>query len=236
MRLMRSLLLGIVVCSCPFVRGTAQERAFSVVLKGNLSTMGHVFLDPHAADPVARSRSTGITDFFGYGVEVRYRLPVAMLSVGISADRIVSKTTTDVRLGGGRTVPEEDGYAIVPVEVTGYFHIPITGGPFGVFMGGGMGLYFGERRYALAGATAPSTGSTPGYGIHVLGGVQYQFTPAFTLSAEMKFRDAQFDATNAFAVPSVVYGTTLVTLPGKPFDSSIHTDGMVFQLGAAYSF
>jgi opacity protein-like surface antigen len=236
MRVTRSLLLAICVCSCPFVVGTAQERVFSVVAKGNLSTAGHVFLNPHAADPVARSQATSITDFFGYGIEVRYHPPGSMLAVGISTDRIVSRQTSDVRLGAGRTVPEEEGYVLMPVELTGYFLIPITDGPMGVFMGGGVGLYYGERRYSLAGASAASTTTSPGFGIHVLGGVQYRFTQAFSLSMELKFRDAQFEATNAFAVTSVRYGATQVTLPGKPFDSSIHTDGMVLQLGAAYSF
>ena len=236
MRAIRSLLLAIVVCSCPFLYGTAQERAFSVVLKGNLSTLGHLFLNPYASDPVARSRSTSFTDVFGYGAELRYRIPGSMLSVGVSADRIISSATQDVRVGAGRTVPEEDGYWLVPVEVTGYFHIPITDGAFGVFMGAGAGMYFGERRYALAGASAASTASRTGYGIHVLGGVHYRFTEAFSLSAELKFRDAQFEAVNAFATPSVRYGTTQVTLPGKPLESRIHSDGMVIQLGAAYSF
>lgn len=236
MRVIRSLLLTLVVCSCPFVYGTAQERAFSVVLKGNLSTLGHLYTDPYAADPIARSRATSFTDFFGYGAELRYRIPGSMLSVGLSADRIVSVARQDVRVGGGRTVPEDDGYRVVPVELTGYFHIPITDGAFGVFMGGGVGMYFGERRYVFAGAEAASTATRPGYGIHVLGGVAYRFTEAFALSAELKFRDAQFEATNAFAAPSVRYGTTLVTLPARPLESRIHSDGMIIQLGAAYSF
>lgn len=236
MRVICSLLLLICVCSCPFVVGTAQERAFSVVIKGNLSTAGHVFLNPRASDPVARSEATSITDFFGYGLEVRYHVPGTLLAVGFSADRIVSQQTSDVRLGGGRTVPEEEGYVLIPVELTGYFIIPITDGPLGVYMGGGVGMYYGERRYTLAGASAASTGSSPGFGIHVLGGVQYRFSEAFSLALELKFRDAQFEATNAFSAPSVRYGATQVTLPGKPFESSIHTDGMVIQLGAAYSF
>jgi opacity protein-like surface antigen len=236
MRVIRSLLLTICVCSCPFIVGTAQERAFSVVIKGNLSTAGHVFLNPHATDPVARSQATSITDFFGYGFEVRYHLPGTMLAVGVSTDRIVSRQTTDVRLGAGRTVPEEESYVLIPVELTGYFLIPITDGPFRVYMGGGVGMYYGERRYAFAGASAPSTASTPGFGIHVLGGMQYHFSGAFSLSMELKFRDAQFEGTNAFTAPSARYGATVVTLPSKPFDSSIHTDGMVIQLGAAYSF
>ena len=236
MRGVRSLLLVLLVSSCPFLDGAAQERAFSVVARGNLSTAGRLFLNPRSTDPFARAQSVSFTDFFGYGAEVQYHVPSTLLSIGLSVDRIVSKNSGSIRAAAQRTVPEEDGYQVIPVEITGYFHIPITTGAFSVYMGGGGGVYFGERRYSLAGAEAASTGSRPGFGIHVLSGVQYQFTEFFTLSAELKFRDAQFEATNSFAVPSVRYGDVLVTLPGKPLESSIHTDGMVFQIGAAYSF
>lgn len=236
MRGVRSLLLTIVVCSCPFLFGVAQERAFSVVAHGNLSTAGHVFLNPRSTDPFARAQSVSFTDFFGYGVEVQYHIPSTLLSIGLSSDRIVSRQTHSITASSQRPVPEEDGYLLIPLEFTGYFHIPVTDGAFGVYMGGGVGVYFGERRYALAGAPAASTGAEPGFGIHVLAGMRYRFTEGFMLSVEMKFRDAQFEATNAFAVPSVRYGDITVALPAKPFVSSIHTDGMVIQLGAAYSF
>jgi hypothetical protein len=236
MRGVRSLLLTILVCSCPFLSGAAQERAFSVVAHGNLSTAGHLFLNPRSPDPFARAQSVSFTDFFGYGVEVQYHIPSTLLSIGLSSDRIVSRGTRSIRVAAQRPVPEDDGYWLIPLELTGYFHIPITDGAFRVYMGGGAGVYFGERRYSLAGAEAGSTGSRLGFGIHVLGGVQYRFAEWFLLSAEMKFRDAQFETTNAFAVPSVRYGDIIVALPAKPFDSSIHTDGMVFQIGAAYSF
>jgi len=232
----RSLVLAILFCSCPLLRGAAQERMFSVAAKGNLTTAARLFLNPNATDAFSRAQSVSFTDFFGYGIEVMYHIPGTTLSLGLSADYITSRDTRTIVATAQRVVPVEDGYRVLPVEVTGYFRIPITDGPFGVFMGGGLGVYFGEREYRVADVTAASTGTRPGFGIHVLGGVQYAFTEWFTLSAEMKFRDAQFEATNAFAVPNVRYGDILVTLPQKPFDSSIHTDGMVLQIGAIYSF
>lgn len=232
----RSLLCMILLCSCPLVHGAAQERVFSVVARGHLTTAGRLFINPGSSDPFARAQNVSFTDFFGYGLEVQYHIPSTTLSIGLGADRIASSASTMVTSTARRSVPQTDGYRVIPVELTGYFHIPITNGPFGVYMGGGVGVYFGERQYAFAGVEAPSTGSIPGFGIHVLGGFRYHFAEWFTLSAELKFRDAQFETTNAFAVPSVRYGDILVTLPGQPFDSSIHTDGMVIQLGAAYSF
>ncbi len=236
MRRGHALLLVTFLCSCPLLEGVAQEQRFSVLVKGNLTTAGRLFLNPAASDPFARAQSVSFTDFFGYGAELQYHIPGTTLSIGLSADYIESKTTRAIVASAQRIVPADDGYRVIPVELTGYFRIPITDGSFGVFMGGGVGAYFGKREYRLAGLDAASSGSHAGYGIHVLGGVSYQFTDRFSLTAEMKFRDAQFEATNSFPVPQVRYGDILVTLPQKPFESSIHTDGMVFQLGAAFSF
>jgi len=215
--------------------GRTQERVFSVLLKGNLTTTGRLFPNPGATDPLARAQSYGFVDFFGYGFEVQYHIAGTNLSVGASADVIRSTQSRTIVAGAQRFVPAQDGFRIVPVELTGYFRIPITEGSFGVFMGGGVGVYFGERQYSLAGLEAPLVSSRAGYGIHVLGGVQYRFTDRLSLSTELKFRDAHFESTNAFTQLQVRYGDTMVNLPQKPFLSSIHTDGMVVQLGAAFS-
>jgi len=215
--------------------GRAQERMFSVFLKGNLTTSGSLFPNPGATDPLARAQSYGFTDFFGYGFEIQYNLAGTNLSLGVSADVIRSTQTRTLIAAAQRAVPVDDGFRMIPIELTGYFRIPITEGSFGVFMGGGVGVYYGGRQYSLAGVDAPVVSSTPGYGIHVLGGVRYHLTDRFSLSTELKFRDAHFESTNTFTQPQVRYGDIIVNLPQKPFLSSIHTDGMVVQLGAAFS-
>jgi len=235
-RSVRVLILTILLCSCPLVHGAAQEPLFSVAVKANLTTSARLFPNPNASDAFARAQSVSFTDFLGYGAEVRYHIPGTTLAIGVSADYIVSRDSRTISASAQHQVPVEDGYRVIPVEMTGYFRIPITEGRFGIYMGGGLGAYFGEREYSVAGVAAATTATRTGFGIHVLGGVQYQFTEWLTLSAEMKFRDARFESTNSFAVPSVRYGDILVTLPPKPFESSIQTDGMVLQLGAAYSF
>ncbi len=234
----RAVVVVLVLCTLLCVAGEtgrAQERMFSVLLKGNLTTTGRLFPNPGATDPLARVQSYGFVDFFGYGFEVQYHIAGTNLSVGLSTDVIRSTQSRTIIVSAQRVVPAEDGFRIFPVELTGYFRIPITEGSFGVYMGGGAGVYFGERQYSLAGLDASVVSRSAGYGIHVLGGVQYRFTDHFSLSTELKFRDAHFESTNTFTQLQVRYGSTIVNLPQNPFLSSIHTDGMVVQLGAAFS-
>jgi hypothetical protein len=184
-------------------RVRAQEGGLSVIVKGNLTTSSLVFVSPDAADPTMRGNTFDLTGTFGYGVEVRYRIPETSLAIGLSTDVIRSRGASTLE---GTGIPVTDGYDAIPIELTGYFIIPFSGQYFGVYMGGGAGVYFGSRSYTLGGVEAASIQSTPGFAIHVLGGISYRFLDSFQGIFEMKFRDLQFQSVNAFTTPAIRYG------------------------------
>jgi hypothetical protein len=214
----------------------AQERSLTVLVKGNLTTRTSLFLKPSDPDPIARAEALELTDFFGSGIEIKYFFPRSSLAVSLSADYLRFRESNPIRVSFRTEVPAEDGYVAIPVEATGYFIIPASGQTVKVFIGGGVGVYFGRRQYTLAGVEAPVTGTRPGFGIHVLGGVSYQFTDWFSLVGEMKFRDLQFHSTNAFPLSRIPYQGSLISVSQTPFESSVQTDGIVFQLGVGVSF
>ena len=214
----------------------ADEGPFTVLLKGNLTTSSQLYYDPNSADPVERSLSYPITDSFGGGIELKYQFPETHIALSLSTEYVRATTTRSIDAGTGVLIPVEDGYSVVPVEVTGYFLIPVGGTTFGIYMGGGGGVYIGRRTYAIGGTSAGVLETTPGYGIHVLGGVTYRFTDHFSVIGEMKFRDLQFQSTNAFSSSSINYLGSRIVVSQKPFDATIHTDGIIFQLGAAINF
>ena len=209
-----------------------QEKMFSVVLKGNFTTGSQLFPNPNARDALKRNQFFPIEDFFGSGVEIKYHIPETNITLGLSADYIRT-TTLRTSFSGIDTV---DGYRVLPVELTGYFHIPVAGPTFGVYMGGGGGVYFGRRIYRIADVDAEPVDEGHGFGIHVLGGLSYHFTEWFSLNAEMKFRDLQFESSNAFSVSRIAYRGTFINVSTEPFESRVHTDGILFQVGAAVSF
>jgi hypothetical protein len=213
----------------------AQEQKVDVIVIGTLNTMGRLFPNPTSADPIARSTSYSYADFYGVGAEVQYHFANSNVSLGLSSEYIRNSGGRNIAATGQTVVPVEDSYQVIPVELTGYFRIPVMSGTFSIFMGGGAGVYFGDRYYVVAGIAAPTTESRPGFGIHVLSGLAYRVTPWLSASLELKFRDAQFETTNAFKAASVRYHGILVPLSLVPFTSSIHTDGMVIQLGLGIS-
>jgi hypothetical protein len=125
---------------------------------------------------------------------------------------------------------------VVPVEITAFFRIPISGPTVQVFMGGGGGAYVGERTYSLAGVVAPPVDARTGFGIHILGGLSYRVTELISITGEMKFRDLQFEAANAFQSPRIVYNGRVIEVGTDPFYSSVQTDGIILQLGLSVSF
>jgi hypothetical protein len=217
-------------------RSDAGDHRFTVLLKGNLTTSSQLFLNPDAADIIAQTQSLALTDFFGIGAEVKYRLPETNIALGISADYIRARATSSILAFPRRSIPTEDGYTVIPVEFTGYFIIPFSGETFGVYMGGGGGFYFGYRRYRLGDTEAPVVSKKPGFGIHVLGGVSVRFWGPLEADFEMKFRDLQFESENAFPSSPVRYNGTVINVSTKPFKSRTQTDGIVFQLALAFNF
>ena len=217
-----------------FIHGArGGEKQFHVVLKGNLTTGSQLFPNPESTDEVKRSSRVFLDNSLGYGLELRYIMPEINLAVGAGAEYIKTTTSFTNFVSGNRSYQVEDGYQVIPVEVTGYFIIPLSGPFFGIYMGGGGGMYLGRRLYSIGGVAAGSVDLGHGFGIHVLGGISLALTETFSVIAEMKFRDLQFESSNAFPVSTIRSNGNVITVPTSPFPSRVHTDGIVFQLGTA---
>lgn len=213
-------------------RGKAADGIVTITAKATLTTSSQIFIHPDSPDPIEQNLFVPLENEFGGGVEIKYTFLQMNLAVSLSAEYIATSFSGQSTSG----LPLEDGYRVVPVELTAYFIVPISGPELKIFMGGGGGAYVGERTYRLAGVEAPSVGSRTGFGIHVLGGASYNLTPALAVTGEMKFRDLQFDTANAFQSSHLFYNGRIVEVGTEPFSSRVHTDGVVFNLGVAFSF
>jgi hypothetical protein len=196
---------------------------------------GELLPDRASANPVLRSQTISLEGGYGYGAELRYQLPSSSFAIGISLDYSTSSVTSNIAPNGFQTVPVEDGFRALAAEVTGYFFIPLGGQSFGLFMGGGGGGYWGERFYRVGGVEAPVVGSQPGFGIHVLGGAHYRFTDHVSAMFVMKFRDLQFESTNAFPAPRIVYRNATMNVGTTPFRARIEANSVMFSLGLSVS-
>jgi hypothetical protein len=180
---------------------------------------------------VDRALSIAFSSSVGAGVEVRYTMRERHVAIGISVDGVSTSSTGTLNVGSLLSFPVEDGIRAVPVELTGYFIIPLSGDQFTVYMGGGAGAYVGRRTYRVGTAESVSASMKPGFGIHVLTGLSYRIFGHLEVSFDLKFRDLQFEAENAFATPTTIIDGYVYRLPAGPIRSRAQTDGIIIQLG-----
>jgi opacity protein-like surface antigen len=133
-------------------------------------------------------------------------------------------------------IPVRDGYYTIPIECSGYFPIPIGTPELQVYMGAGLGMYFGSRFYEYGGASTEIVQRKIGYGIHILSGVEIAVSPALSLRTEIKFRDIQFETVNRFTSFSSLFNGNPIPLDQDALSSRISIDGMTLNLGIAYHF
>lgn len=218
-----------------FQTSTAQESNYSIFLSGNLTITSRLFFNIEAVDPVVRNQSLSIDNIFGVGLELRRAFPGTGLQIGISAEYL-GKTQVSTTRQLGVPIPIEDGFWAVPVEFNGYFVVPFSGPTFQLYIGGGGGVYFGERRYSIAGERSAILDKKPGVGIHVITGVQFALTDWLAVRSDLKFRDINFETVHRFEKASVEYNGRVVSLDQTPTRSRMNVDGMMLDAGIVLRF
>lgn len=217
----------------------AGDYPFSVEMRGSYTTTSKVFFNPDAPSAFERNRFFAVDDVFGLGLDVRrdiaYNLRFGISVEHISASSALIQYVRD-RNGQVFQLHLDDGYRLIPVEFSIYFLIPFSSERVKVYMGGGMGLYFGGRKVEAAGITTETLEMSTGFGIHVMSGVDYILTPILALRGELKFRDPQVESTSRFPDGPVEYEGRTILFDQRPFRSRINLDGITFNVGAVLRF
>lgn len=213
----------------------AGENRWSVSLFGTLTTSSKLFPNPNAKDEFLRGEYSAINPVFSAGADVRADIPATGLTFGLGAEYITRRTAGSVP-NTVSAIPVEDGYTAVPIELSGYFRIPVGGETISFYMGGGMGVYFGHREYRYAGVPATTLSREFNAGIHVLSGLEYRAGPGISLRSEIKFRNVQLESVQEFPDAVTIWEGTTVPLPRETLRSRIQIDGMNISLAVVHYF
>lgn len=213
----------------------AQEKPYLLSCTGTFTLSSRLFVQPDAREMLLRSQHLALNNIFGFGLDLRRWLDEGSLQIGVSAEYI-SRIHSFSVIVNGRSVPVSDGYAAVPVEASGYFTIPFSSESVQMHAGGGVGLYFGSRKYYKDGIAAESIDGKPGFGIHVVSGVDVSLWRGVWARGEMKFRSVQYTVTNSFPANSGARSNSITEAERRPFSSRVDIDGMNVVLGLAVGF
>lgn len=215
---------------------SSQEHENSVSLFGSFTTSSKLFHHPNDADEFYRSQYLPLDDIFGFGIDYRRNFSSWRLQAGLTIEFLFKTEQYFLPSTDKKQIRASDGFITIPIELSIYFIIPVGGPTIRPFIGGGVGLYWGQRLYEYANVRARTINQEIGGGIHVVSGAEYTLTSLISLRAEIKFRDVQFKATNKFSQEAAVYNGSIITIPQEPFASRVHIDGMMFTLGTIFHF
>jgi hypothetical protein len=206
----------------------AQNRQHKTTVWGTFTTSSKLFhhaLDP---DPLLRNQYVSFDNIFGIGLDHRFPIFDEKIDIGLSIECLSVQSTSHTQTILSSQFSISDGFYSIPVEASAYFLIPIGMKPLNFYMGGGIGIYFGGRTLQINGIKTKIQKHSPGGGIHILTGLEYELTSAFSVRTEIKFRDIQFSS----RVKKINLGNNS-SLPFliESMDSRISIDGLALAIG-----
>lgn len=191
---------------------SAQEIDASLTLKGTFTTSTRFLYD---IDREIYSGERVLESNYGFGVDVRWKMLWDRFYGGVGVEKIRASEVSYVvytHLNNLR-VPTEEGFEMTAVELSGYYIVPISSDKVHFYIGGGFGLYDGERIHTYADVRAVTISSTSNIGIHVMTGIDYAISERFAVRGELKFRDPHFDVTDTFDQSTATYRGYTIQIP-----------------------
>lgn len=213
------------------------DNSVLILAKASFTTNTRIFYNTNIPSPFADM--TNVSSNFGYGAEIRVCTPWERWFVGLAIERIKGSREDPMLYNspfGQMLVNRTDGYELMPIEVSGYYSVPISSNTFVFYLGGGIGYYSGKRNYSLAGIQSRSTGMNSTLGIHVSTGLRWMITPWLGIDGHLRFRDPQISAVNVFDQPWVVIDRVRVPLSQEPSHTQINLNGINYSAGLAIVF
>ena len=212
-------------------------KRFSLRLSGSFISSSELQNNITSQNPIERDASTEMSGGFGYAGEITFDPGFGSSEIRffISSEYFYHKEENlylryyeDTNF---YSVRFEEKYSIIPIEAGIKWNLPVSGYNFKLYIGGGAGVYFGERKRTVGALESTTDKMNPGFSLNVFSGFDYYIARNLSASFEFKFRDAYFEVSSRFGsgrYPS--YG-----LP-NPFTSRISVNGTAITLGLKYDF
>ncbi|MGB9663916.1 MAG: hypothetical protein ACPL25_03195 [Ignavibacteria bacterium] len=206
----------------------------------NYITGAKVYLTPRASDPDLRNLYYTFDGFLSYSFEIKANVWNNFVFAGVSTEYLrASELLYSVRAlvnNLPRTLQVEETFYLYPVEILGYYVFPFSRDWYTVYMGAGLGVYFGKYERKIFNLKSESKISRLDYGILVSAGAEINLIQNLRLKLEMKFRDPELEFKNTFPeTPTIVNGNN-VQIFEKTFYTKINVDGINLILGLNYRF
>ncbi|MGB5288964.1 MAG: hypothetical protein WBQ32_06130 [Ignavibacteriaceae bacterium] len=213
------------------------ENNFGVAINAVYTTSADIFLNPSASNLDVRNKSYTLENIWNPGFDIRYRFSEEFI-LGLNVEYVnkTGKAPNLVAFIGNQVVvlEVEDGFRVVPIEITVHYFFPFSTEDFKFLMGGGLGYYHGEFIRKIGDVELEVVQRKIALGIHVSASLDYIIHKNLSARFEMKFRNPQYNVKSKYT-KTIVTGTS-ITLPGEAFETKIDVDGLTFGFGLVINF
>ncbi len=228
------IILTALVVVPPAVQGQQLSTHSSLMLRGTIVTSTRVFDNPDATVAADRDHFDFVDNLIGGGLEYRLEFPSQDLFLSLSVEYVskVSSTNQSILVNNVvRQFPIEQGVRFIPIELGANTTVPVVGDNFTLTMGGGFGVYFADRVFAIAGVRMKSKTPPVGYGLHIESGFEYRLLRNIQLSWEMRFRDPEVINESEFGTDVINVDNYQIPVSNIPPKTKINVHGVSFTVG-----
>jgi opacity protein-like surface antigen len=210
---------------------------FAIRVSGNFISSASIQLNPYSQNIVEKNSFSHLGSGFGYGISISKKFFRNDLSLILSTEyvKINDKNVSATLVNGSNAVKVNvtESLWMVPVELSLNFNLPKMAQKLNIFIGGGLGVYFGDRKRTIASTSTETIESTPMLNLHIMTGMEYSINEKLSGVFEMKFRDAGFKVQNTFPYAFIGVNGRSYPVPTE-YNSKVFVDGMKLSVGLNY--
>lgn len=238
-------ILPVIILAIPFcvnaqhVKTIDFKSGYSIIPEVTFVSSATVQLYPYSPDPFQRNYTDELEGGYGYGFEFRKKLFREDISFGISVEfiKIKDNSLTQTFYNDSLTVKARvtEELSVIPLEFTGFFNLPRFSEELGFYLGGGLGIYFGDRVRTVLNIQSTTLSKRTGYSFVIMSGMEYKFSNDISGIFELKFRQAEYGVQSKFPVNQINIHGNIFDLE-QNLNSKIFVDGLKLSLGLSYNF
>ncbi|MCC6866190.1 MAG: hypothetical protein IT280_08530 [Ignavibacteria bacterium] len=178
---------------------------------------------------------------YGYGGEITYNPEFKDIDITfylsseylkVKDNELVMRFENDSAFNSVRFTEE---YNMIPIETGVKWNLPVSTERFKVFIGGGAGIYFGNRTRQIGQYKTMAISRKAGYSMNVLAGLEYFLERNLSVNFEFKFREPNFDSEDKFETDFITINGNTYSMD-NPVYSRLLIDGARISAGIKYHF
>ena len=216
------------------VFGQFGDSNIGIGLNAVYTTSAQIFLNPNASNLEIRNKAYTLESIWSPGLDVRYKFAEEFL-VGLNVEYINKSSAAPnltAFIGNQVVVLEvEDGFRVIPIELTFYYYFPFSTEDFKFQMGGGLGYYYGQFKREFNDVDLEVVHRNIAVGIQVSASMDYIIHKYLSARFEMKFRDPQYTVKSKYDKTETTFQGNIIQLPEDAFETKVDIDGLTFILG-----